>query len=70
MSQTYGEEPPAPYHANGYDAVNMFLDAVEAVGTVDANGDLVVIARRVGELRPQPQGFPGLDWCAERRRHG
>ncbi|MBZ0295112.1 MAG: branched-chain amino acid ABC transporter substrate-binding protein [Anaerolineae bacterium] len=38
----YGLEPTGPYHAYGYDAANMVLDAIEAVGTIDDNGDLVV----------------------------
>ncbi len=40
--EIYGEEPPAPFHANTYDATMMMIEAVEAVGYVDDNGDLVV----------------------------
>ncbi len=57
---TYGEEPPAPYHANGYDGVNILLDAVEAVGTVDANGDLVVMRDDVQKYVRSLSNFQGL----------
>lgn len=40
--ETYGLEPTGPYHAYGYDAANIVLDAIEAVGTIDDNGDLVI----------------------------
>ncbi len=57
---TYGEEPPAPYHANAYDAVNILLDAVEAVGTVDANGDLNVSRDAVMNYVRNLKDFQGL----------
>ena len=57
---TYGEEPPAPYHANSYDGVNILLDAVEAVGTVDANGDLVVSRDAVSKYVRSLSNFQGL----------
>jgi branched-chain amino acid transport system substrate-binding protein len=41
-AETYGEEPPAPYHAHAYDGVNIILNGIEAVGTVDADGNLVI----------------------------
>lgn len=39
---TYNTAPTAAFHAYAYDATNMLLDAIEAVGEVDANGALVV----------------------------
>ena len=30
--ETYEEEPPGPYHPNGYDIYNLFLDAIEEIG--------------------------------------
>ncbi len=56
----YGEQPPAPYHANGYDAVNMILDAVEHVGKVDAKGDLVVLRDDVKNYIRNIKNFQGL----------
>ncbi len=58
--QTYGEEPPAPYHATAYDAVNLILNAVEAVGTVDANGDLVVDRGELAHYIRTFKDFHGL----------
>ena len=36
----YGEEPPAPFHLQAYDATTMILMAVAEVGTVDNKGAL------------------------------
>lgn len=58
--ETYGEEPPAPYHATAYDGVNLFLDAVEAVGTVDADGNLVVDRTAVSNYIRSFSDFQGL----------
>ena len=40
--ETYGETPLAPFHANGYDAYHMLYAAVEAAGSIDDEGNLVV----------------------------
>jgi branched-chain amino acid transport system substrate-binding protein len=40
--ETFGEEPPAPFHANAYDAYNVLLDGIEAVGVLDGDGNLVI----------------------------
>lgn len=56
----YGEEPPAPYHATAYDGVNLFLDAVEAVGTVDAEGNLVVDRDALSNYIRSFSDFQGL----------
>lgn len=40
--ETYGFAPTGPYNTNAADAVNMFLDAIEAVGTINADGDLEI----------------------------
>jgi branched-chain amino acid transport system substrate-binding protein len=58
--ETYGEEPPAPYHATAYDAVNLILDGVEAVGTVDANGDLVVDRSALKDYLRSFKDYQGL----------
>ncbi|MFN8378713.1 MAG: ABC transporter substrate-binding protein [Anaerolineae bacterium] len=58
--ETFGEEPPAPYHANGYDAANIFLDAIEAVGQVDADGNLVVSRAALSEYVRTLSAFDGL----------
>jgi branched-chain amino acid transport system substrate-binding protein len=58
--ETYGEEPPAPFHANAYDAVNILLDGIEAVGVIDANGDLVVDRAALAAYLRQVSDFQGL----------
>ncbi|MDX2140071.1 MAG: branched-chain amino acid ABC transporter substrate-binding protein [Chloroflexota bacterium] len=40
--ETYGEEPPAPFHANAFDATKILLDAIEATASVNAEGELVI----------------------------
>src|SRR5690606_15971701 len=40
--EVYGTAPTAAFHAYAYDATIIVLDAIEAVGTIDDNGDLVV----------------------------
>ena len=40
--ETYGEMPGLPFHANGYDAYHMLYAAVEAAGSIDDEGNLVV----------------------------
>ena len=40
--EVYGTEPTAAFHAYAYDAAIMVLDAIESVGEIDENGDLVI----------------------------
>jgi branched-chain amino acid transport system substrate-binding protein len=40
--ETFGGTPPSGFHAHAYDATNMLLDAVEAVGQETADGTLLV----------------------------
>lgn len=40
--ETYGMAPPAPYGSYAFDATNLLLDAVEAVGELDDDGNLVI----------------------------
>ncbi len=42
FEETYNEAPATAFNSNAYDATNLILDAVEAVGYVDDRGDLVV----------------------------
>jgi len=58
--EAYGEEPPAPYHANGYDGVNLFLDAVEAVGVVDEDGNLQIDRDALAAYIRSVSDFQGL----------
>ena len=40
--EVFGLEPTAAFHAYAYDAANMLLDGVEAVGEIDADGNLAI----------------------------
>ncbi|MFQ3568588.1 MAG: ABC transporter substrate-binding protein, partial [Aggregatilineales bacterium] len=58
--EVYGEEPPAPFHANGYDAANIFLDAIEAVGTLDEDGNLIIDRAALSAYVRSLENFQGL----------
>jgi branched-chain amino acid transport system substrate-binding protein len=59
--EKYGvEQPTGPFWTNTYDATNMILDALEAVGTVDDSGNLVVDRAALAEYVRSIQGFEGL----------
>jgi branched-chain amino acid transport system substrate-binding protein len=57
---TYGEEPPAPFHANSYDAANILLDAIEAVGVLDDDGNLVISRQALSEYIRSISNYQGL----------
>jgi len=40
--ENYGLEPTAPFQVYAYDAINMIMDAIEEVGTINDDGALVV----------------------------
>ena len=48
--EVYGETPLAPFHVNGYDAYNMLYAAVEAAGSIDDEGNLVVDRAALAEF--------------------
>ncbi|HYM52734.1 MAG TPA: branched-chain amino acid ABC transporter substrate-binding protein [Candidatus Dormibacteraeota bacterium] len=54
------EQPLAPYHAHGFDAANIFFDAIEAVGLEDADGTLWIPRDAVREYVATLTDFPGL----------
>lgn len=58
--EAYGEEPPAPFHANSYDATNLFLDAIEATAEVDDDGNLVISRAAIAEYLRTFTDFQGL----------
>lgn len=58
--EKYGFEPTGPYHTQAYDAFNMILDGVEAVGEVDESGNLVVDRAKLSEYIRSIQDFQGL----------
>jgi branched-chain amino acid transport system substrate-binding protein len=58
--ETYEEEPPGPYHSNGYDAYNLILDAIEATASVDDDGNLVISRASIAEYLRSFENFEGL----------
>lgn len=48
--EEFGLEPTAAFHAYAYDAANMFLDGIEAVGEVDEDGNLVISRSALSEF--------------------
>jgi len=58
--ETYETEPTGPFYPNAYDAVNMFLDSIEAVGEVDDDGNLVIDRAALSEYVRSIQDFEGL----------
>lgn len=58
--EKYGFAPTGPYHTQAYDAFNMILDAVEAVGEVDDSGTLTVDRAKLAEYVRSIQDFQGL----------
>jgi branched-chain amino acid transport system substrate-binding protein len=47
---TYGLEPTAAFNTYSYDATNIILDAIEAVGTLDDDGNLVINRAELAEF--------------------
>lgn len=58
--ETYGFQPTGPYHTQAYDAYNMILDAVEAVGELDDAGNLTVDRAALAEYLRSIEDFQGL----------
>ncbi len=58
--EKYGLDPTGPFQVNAYDATNMLLDAIEAVGTLDDNGGLVIDRAALADYVRSIQGFTGL----------
>jgi ABC-type transport system substrate-binding protein len=56
----YGEDPLSVYHANAYDAANMFFDAVEKVGKTDAEGNLLIGRQALRDALYATKGFTGI----------
>lgn len=58
--ETYNETPPGPYHVNAYDAFNLFANAIEEVGYLNEDGDLVVSRAALAEYIRSFSGYEGL----------
>ncbi len=56
----YGEEPPAPFHAHTYDAVNVIMDAIYASAVEGPDGTLWVGRKALNEAVRATTGYQGL----------
>ncbi len=66
--ETYGEDPIAPFHAHAYDATMVILNAVEQVGVVDADGNLLIGRKALRDAirgTTEYQGITGVVTCDE-----
>jgi branched-chain amino acid transport system substrate-binding protein len=56
----YGEPPPAPFHANAYDAYQLLLNAIEASASVQPDGRLIIDRAAVARYMRSFSGYNGL----------
>ena len=56
----YNESPTTPYHAHTYDAINMLLNAIEAVAVQGADGTLHVGRKALRDALYATSGYQGL----------
>jgi branched-chain amino acid transport system substrate-binding protein len=56
----YGEAPTMPFHAHGYDAANLLLDAIETVAVQEKDGTLHIGRQALREALYATTGFQGL----------
>ncbi len=59
-TEEFGFEPTGPYHANSADALNVILNAIEEVGTVDDEGNLVIDRAELHDAIRATEGYEGL----------
>ena len=57
---TYGEKPPAPFHAHAYDAVSVILDAIYASAVQGPDGTLWIGRKALNEAVRATSGYQGL----------
>ncbi len=58
--EVFNEQPPASFHTNAFDAYNIFLMGIEAVGMVDDEGNLVVNRAALLDYVRSLQGYAGV----------
>jgi polar amino acid transport system substrate-binding protein len=64
----YGEAPIAPFHAHAYDAYMVIVNAIEQVGKVDADGNLMIGRKALRDAiraTKDHQGLSGKIACDE-----
>ncbi|MCY3833481.1 MAG: branched-chain amino acid ABC transporter substrate-binding protein [Chloroflexi bacterium] len=58
--EEYGVEPPSGYHAHAYDATNLLLNALEAVGVAADDGSLLFGRQAIRDAIAATEDYPGL----------
>jgi maltose-binding protein MalE/ABC-type branched-subunit amino acid transport system substrate-binding protein len=58
--EMYGEDPLSVFHAHAYDAANIIFDAIEAVGEIDADGNLHIGRQALRDAIYATKNFAGL----------
>ncbi|MHB0877966.1 MAG: branched-chain amino acid ABC transporter substrate-binding protein [Anaerolineae bacterium] len=56
----YGEEPPAPFHGQAYDAAMVVMNAIEQVGKVDSAGNLTIGRKALSDAIRATKDYQGL----------
>jgi ABC-type transport system substrate-binding protein len=56
----YGEAPIAPFHAHAYDAYMVIVNAIEAAGKVDADGNLLIGRKALRDAIRATKDYQGL----------
>jgi len=56
----YGEKPIAPFHAHAYDAYMVIVNAIEQVGVVDADGNLLIGRKALRDAIRATKDYQGL----------
>lgn len=56
----YGEAPSAPFWAHAYDATTLLLKAIDEVGEVDGDGNLVIDRQAIRDNLTATSGFEGI----------
>lgn len=62
----YGEKPPAPFHAQAYDAATVIMNAIEKVAQVDDAGNLLIGRKALADAvraTADHQGLSGVITC-------
>ncbi len=58
--ETYGEAPTAPFHAHAYDAYMVIVNAIEAAGKLDADGNLLIGRKALRDAIRATKDYQGL----------
>ncbi|MEA3337672.1 MAG: branched-chain amino acid ABC transporter substrate-binding protein, partial [Chloroflexota bacterium] len=56
----YGEEPPAPFHLQSYDAVQVYANAINKVGQIDPDGNLHIGRKALNDAVRATKDYQGL----------